>query len=194
MCELFPKLGELANRQGGFLSGGEQQMLTIARTLMGNPDLLLLDEPSEGLAPLVVDSMLEQVSRLKREGLTILLAEQGVDFSLALADRVYVLEKGAVRFVGAAAELRDDPACATNCSHFCRITRRKLMPFVNIQILKGHPQERKDEMARRVVAAMSELAQLPPEAVWVVFDELPATDWYVGNTRVDILKKQKAKT
>ena len=106
---LFPKLIELANRQGGFLSGGEQQMLTIARTLMGNPDLLLLDEPSEGLAPLVVESMLEQVSRLKREGLTILLAEQGVDFSLAIADRVYVLEKGAVRFAGAAAELRDNP-------------------------------------------------------------------------------------
>ena len=106
---LFPKLRELANRQGGFLSGGEQQMLTIGRTLMGNPELLLLDEPSEGLAPLVVESMLEQVSRLKREGLTILLAEQGVDFSLALADRVYVLEKGAVRFAGAAAELRDNP-------------------------------------------------------------------------------------
>ena len=68
------------------------------------------------------------------------------------------------------------------------------MPFVNIQILEGHPQERKDELARRVVAAVSELAKLPPEAVWVVFDELPATDWYVGNTRVDILKKQKAKT
>ena len=106
---LFPKLSELANRQGGFLSGGEQQMLTIGRTLMGNPDLLLLDEPSEGLAPLVVESMLKQVSRLKREGLTILLAEQGVDFSLAIADRVYVLEKGAVRFAGAAAELRDNP-------------------------------------------------------------------------------------
>jgi 4-oxalocrotonate tautomerase len=68
------------------------------------------------------------------------------------------------------------------------------MPFVNIQILEGHPQERKDELARRVVAAVSELAKLPPEAVWVVFDELPATDWYVGNTRVDILKKQQAKT
>ena len=67
------------------------------------------------------------------------------------------------------------------------------MPFVNIQILKGHPQKRKDEMARRVVAAVSELAQLPPEAVWVVFDELPATDWYVGKTRVDVLKKQAAK-
>ena len=106
---LFPKLAELANRQGGYLSGGEQQMLTIGRTLMGNPELLLLDEPSEGLAPLVVESMLAQVGALKREGLTILLAEQGVEFSLALADRVYVLEKGAVRFSGAAAQLRDNP-------------------------------------------------------------------------------------
>jgi len=92
------------------MSGGEQQMLTIARTLMGNPGLLLLDEPSEGLAPLVVDHLQEQIGRLKHEGLTILLAEQNVDFSLALADRVYVLEKGAIRFSGAAAELRDNEA------------------------------------------------------------------------------------
>jgi branched-chain amino acid transport system ATP-binding protein len=109
VCGLFPSLLELADRQGGFLSGGEQQMLTIGRTLMGNPELLLLDEPSEGLAPLVVENLLEQVGVLKREGLTILLAEQGVDFSLALADRVYVLEKGAVKFSGEAASLRDDP-------------------------------------------------------------------------------------
>jgi branched-chain amino acid transport system ATP-binding protein len=108
--DLFPKLRELAGRNGGFLSGGEQQMLTIARTLMGNPELLLLDEPSEGLAPLVVDHLQEQIARLKREGLTILLAEQGVDFSLALADRVYVLEKGSIRFSGAAAELRENEA------------------------------------------------------------------------------------
>ena len=115
-----PQAQRAGDRQGGFLSGGEQQMLTIARTLMGNPELLLLDEPSEGLAPLVVENMLEQVGRLKREGLTILLAEQGVDFSLSLADRVYVLEKGAVRFSGAAAELRDNPRCATSCSHCLR--------------------------------------------------------------------------
>jgi branched-chain amino acid transport system ATP-binding protein len=107
---LFPKLGELRGRMGGVLSGGEQQMLTIARTLMGNPELLLLDEPSEGLAPVIVENLLEQVQRLKREGLTILLAEQGVDFSLFLADRVYVLEKGAVRHSGPAAQLRDDAA------------------------------------------------------------------------------------
>ena len=108
VCELFPKLKELHDRQGGFLSGGEQQMLTIARTLMLNPQLLLLDEPSEGLAPLVIDQLLERVGELKRQGLTIMLAEQGVDFSLALADRVYVLEKGVVRFSGAAAQLRED--------------------------------------------------------------------------------------
>jgi branched-chain amino acid transport system ATP-binding protein len=108
--DLFPKLRELTGRQGGFLSGGEQQMLTIARTLMGNPELLLLDEPSEGLAPLVVDHLGEQIARLKREGLTILLAEQNVEFSLALADRVYVLEKGQIRFEGAASRLRDDEA------------------------------------------------------------------------------------
>jgi branched-chain amino acid transport system ATP-binding protein len=107
---LFPKLGELMDRMGGVLSGGEQQMLTIARTLMGNPELLMLDEPSEGLAPVIVENLLDQVKRLKREGLTILLAEQGVDFSLSLADRVYVLEKGAVRFSGPAAQLRDDAA------------------------------------------------------------------------------------
>ncbi|HVB18398.1 MAG TPA: ABC transporter ATP-binding protein [Stellaceae bacterium] len=108
--ELFPVLRELRNRPGGFLSGGEQQMLTIGRTLMGNPELLLLDEPSEGLAPLVVEALLAKIGELKAQGLTILLAEQGVDFSLALADRVYVLEKGSIRYTGPAAELRQDAA------------------------------------------------------------------------------------
>jgi len=107
---LFPKLQELRDRLGGVLSGGEQQMLTIARTLMGNPELLLLDEPSEGLAPVIVENMLVQVQRLKREGLTILLAEQGLDFSLALADRVYVLQKGKVEFTGPSQALRADKA------------------------------------------------------------------------------------
>ena len=108
--DLFPKLRELVDRQGGFLSGGEQQMLTIARTLMGNPELLLLDEPSEGLAPLVVEHLKEQIGRLKHDGLTILLAEQNVGFSLELADRVYVLEKGHIRFEGTAREFRDNDA------------------------------------------------------------------------------------
>jgi len=108
--DLFPVLRERRNQPGGFLSGGEQQMLTIARTLMGNPELMLLDEPSEGLAPLVVDLLREKIGELKAQGLTILLAEQRVDFALALADRVYVLEKGAVRHSGVAAELRHDKA------------------------------------------------------------------------------------
>jgi branched-chain amino acid transport system ATP-binding protein len=108
--ELFPVLRELRDRRGGYLSGGEQQMLTIARTLMGNPDLLLLDEPSEGLAPLVVETLRVKVGELKAQGLTILLAEQGVEFSLSLADRVYVLEKGSIRHTGPAAELREDKA------------------------------------------------------------------------------------
>jgi branched-chain amino acid transport system ATP-binding protein len=106
--ELFPTLRALTRRNGGVLSGGEQQMLTIARTLMGNPELLLLDEPSEGLAPMVVDHLKTQIAWLKRAGLSILLAEQNVEFSLVLADRVYVLEKGAIRFSGPASRLRDD--------------------------------------------------------------------------------------
>jgi branched-chain amino acid transport system ATP-binding protein len=106
--ELFPILRERRTQMGGVLSGGEQQMLTIARTLMGNPELLLLDEPSEGLAPLVVETLRQKIAELKAQGLTILLAEQRIDFALALADRVYVLEKGSVRFAGAAAELRDN--------------------------------------------------------------------------------------
>jgi len=106
--DLFPALRQLRDRAGGFLSGGEQQMLTIARTLMGNPELLLLDEPSEGLAPLVVDHLQEQISRLRSDGLTILLAEQNVDFSLNLADRVYVLEKGRIRYEGSAREFREN--------------------------------------------------------------------------------------
>ena len=107
--ELFPVLRERRGQRGGFLSGGEQQMLTIARALTGNPELLLLDEPSEGLAPLVVEMLRIKIGELKAQGLTILLAEQRVDFALALADRVYILEKGAVSFSGSAAKLRHDP-------------------------------------------------------------------------------------
>lgn len=105
----FPKLRDLLDRKGGLLSGGEQQMLTIARTLMGNPDLLLLDEPSEGLAPIIVEHLHEQVAALKREGMTILLAEQNLDFVLGLSDRVYILEKGRVVFHGTPADVRADP-------------------------------------------------------------------------------------
>ena len=108
--DMFPQLAALQERQGGFLSGGEQQMLTIARTLMGNPQLLLLDEPSEGLAPIIVENLYEQVLRLKRDGLTILLAEQNLDFVLDLSDRVYILEKGRAVHHGTPAEVRADRA------------------------------------------------------------------------------------
>lgn len=98
--DLFPALRDLRTRHGGYLSGGEQQMLTIARTLMGNPDLLLLDEPSEGLAPLVVEQLKEQLLRLKAEGIAILLCEQSYKFSLGLSSRAYILEKGRVCYQG----------------------------------------------------------------------------------------------
>jgi branched-chain amino acid transport system ATP-binding protein len=105
---LFPDLAEIRDRRGGVLSGGQQQMLTIARTLMGNPELLLLDEPSEGLAPLIVELLRQRVADLKSTGLSIVLAEQNLQFVMALADRVYILEKGEVRFTGTPADLRAD--------------------------------------------------------------------------------------
>jgi branched-chain amino acid transport system ATP-binding protein len=108
--ELFPALQPIQTRRGGFLSGGEQQMLTIARTLMGNPDLLLLDEPSEGLAPIVVQQLGEQIKRLRTEGMTILLCEQNARFSLDLSDRLYILEKGEVRYSGTVADFHRDEA------------------------------------------------------------------------------------
>jgi len=108
--EVFPVLAQLDARKGGYLSGGEQQMLTIGRTLMGNPDLLLLDEPSEGLAPLVVRDLAMQIQRLKEEGLTILLCEQNTKFAMLLSERAYVLEKGQVRFAGTIAALQDNEA------------------------------------------------------------------------------------
>ncbi|HXJ79974.1 MAG TPA: ABC transporter ATP-binding protein [Candidatus Methylomirabilis sp.] len=107
--DLFPHLKPLRHRHAGLLSGGEQQMLTIARTLMGSPELLLLDEPSEGLAPLVVEMLREQLGRLKASGLTMIVAEQNVRFVSGLGDRVYILEKGLVRYHGAMTEfLADD--------------------------------------------------------------------------------------
>ncbi|HUM15078.1 MAG TPA: ABC transporter ATP-binding protein [Candidatus Nitrosotalea sp.] len=106
--QFFPKLQELAGRRAGSLSGGEQQMLTVARTLMGNPRVLLLDEPSEGLAPVIVRALGDQIAALKREGLTILLSEQNLKFAARLADRAYIIEKGEIRFDGPMAALMAD--------------------------------------------------------------------------------------
>lgn len=107
--ELFPILAERERQRGGSLSGGEQQMLAIARALMVNPQVLLLDEPSEGLSPLIVKTLGEQISRLKAMGMTILLAEMNVKFALKLSDRACVLEKGQVRFEGTMKALEENP-------------------------------------------------------------------------------------
>ncbi|MEE9419038.1 MAG: ABC transporter ATP-binding protein [Desulfatiglandaceae bacterium] len=107
--EMFPLLKEREKQMGGTLSGGEQQMLTIARTLMGNPQLLLLDEPSEGLAPMIVKEVENQVRHLKTEGMPILLSEQNSNFIMKLSDRAYILEKGQIRWKGEVSELKDKP-------------------------------------------------------------------------------------
>ena len=106
---LFPRLSSLAQQRGGSLSGGEQQMLTIARTLMTGPRLLLLDEPSEGLAPVVVKALAENIAALKRDGLTILLSEQNLAFARRVADRAYIIEKGEIKFEGPFARLDAEP-------------------------------------------------------------------------------------
>jgi branched-chain amino acid transport system ATP-binding protein len=106
---LFPNLAEMPHRPGGRMSGGEQQMLTVARTLMGNPLLVLLDEPSEGVAPLIVEQMANTIIELKKEGLSILLSEQNIHFAQLVSDRVYVLEKGQVCWQGDMAELTANP-------------------------------------------------------------------------------------
>lgn len=114
VLELFPRLGTMLDRRGDALSGGEQQMLSIARTLMSNPLVLLLDEPSEGLAPIVVDQMRERLAALKATGMTILLSEQNLAFSLRLADRVYIIEKGAIKFEGSPRDLIVNEAVRKN--------------------------------------------------------------------------------
>jgi branched-chain amino acid transport system ATP-binding protein len=102
---LFPNLGEMPDRIGARMSGGEQQMLTVARTLMGNPYVVLLDEPSEGVAPVIVEQMVRMILRLKAQGVSILLSEQNMHFAELVSDRAYVLEKGQIRYQASMAEL-----------------------------------------------------------------------------------------
>ena len=105
LFRLFPNLGEMPQRPGGRMSGGEQQMLTVARTLMGNPFLVLLDEPSEGVAPLIVEQMAQMILALKSQGVSILLCEQNMHFAALVSDRAYVLEKGQIRHQSSMAAL-----------------------------------------------------------------------------------------
>ena len=105
LFKLFPNLGEMPDRPGGRMSGGEQQMLTVARTLMGNPYLVLLDEPSEGVAPVIVEQMVQMILELKAQGVSILLSEQNMHFAELVSDRAYVLEKGQIRYQASMAEL-----------------------------------------------------------------------------------------
>lgn len=108
LFELFPNLKEMQHRLGGQMSGGEQQMLTVARALMGNPYLLLLDEPSEGVAPLIVEQMAHMILELKAKGVSILLSEQNLHFADLVCDRAYVLEKGVIQYEGTMAALNAD--------------------------------------------------------------------------------------
>jgi len=110
LYELFPNLAEMRRRPGGRMSGGEQQMLTIARTLMGNPSLVLLDEPSEGLAPKIVEQMAAAIIAMKREGLAMVISEQNLHFARLISDRAYIIEKGRMRFSGTIAEIDADAA------------------------------------------------------------------------------------
>jgi branched-chain amino acid transport system ATP-binding protein len=107
---IFPNLAEMRGRRASEMSGGEQQMLTIARTLMGNPEAVLLDEPSEGLAPVIVELMAEAVTAMKQDGIAVLLSEQNLHFASAVSDRAYVIERGQIRYAGAIEELTRNEA------------------------------------------------------------------------------------
>ena len=115
LFELFPNLAEMRTRRAAHMSGGEQQMLTVARTLMGNPLVLLLDEPSEGVAPIIVEKMVAMVRSLKARGVSVLLSEQNLRFAAQVADRAYVLEHGALRFEGSMQALLGDAALRRDC-------------------------------------------------------------------------------
>ena len=112
---LFPNLGEMPLRPGGRMSGGEQQMLTVARTLMGQPLLVLLDEPSEGVAPLIVQQMARTIRALKAQGVSVLLSEQNLPFAEAVADRAYLIEQGQVVHEGRMADVVANPDVRKNC-------------------------------------------------------------------------------
>ena len=114
LFELFPNLAAMPHRPGGRMSGGEQQMLTVARTLMGNPFLILLDEPSEGVAPVIVEQMVKMIVSLKAQGLSILLSEQNIHFARLVSDRAVVLEKGQVQYDGSMKALLQDQSLQRN--------------------------------------------------------------------------------
>ncbi|HEX5867882.1 MAG TPA: ABC transporter ATP-binding protein [Beijerinckiaceae bacterium] len=107
---IFPNLAEMRSRRAGEMSGGEQQMLTIARTLMGNPSAVLLDEPSEGLAPVIVELMAQAIAAMKRDGIAVLLSEQDLHFAASVSDRAYVIEQGQIRYEGSIEELSRNEA------------------------------------------------------------------------------------
>jgi branched-chain amino acid transport system ATP-binding protein len=109
VLQLFPDVAQFLEQRASTLSGGQQRMVAIARTLMGNPSLLLLDEPSEGLAPLVVEAILQRLKRLKEAGTTVLISEQNLRFATELADRVSIIERGEIRYEGTPAELAAHP-------------------------------------------------------------------------------------
>jgi branched-chain amino acid transport system ATP-binding protein len=115
LFRVFPNLGEMPQRGGGRMSGGEQQMLTVARTLMGNPYLVLLDEPSEGLSPKIVEDMANMILELKKEGLSVMLSEQNLHFARLVCDRAYVIEKGHIRFSGSIDELAGNEEVRRAC-------------------------------------------------------------------------------
>ena len=114
LFRLFPNLAEMRDRRGNQMSGGEQQMLAIARTLMGNPDAILLDEPSEGIAPVIVQMMAEAIRAMKAEGVAVLLSEQNWAFAAGISDRALVIERGEIRFQGSMAELMANEALRTD--------------------------------------------------------------------------------
>ena len=159
LFSIFPNLAEMRGRRASQMSGGEQQMLTIARTLMGNPEAVLLDEPSEGLAPVIVEQMAEAVRRMKAEGIAVLLSEQNLAFASAVADRTYIIEKGAIRHEGPMSDIAGNPACAR---HIWRFSRNPATPKLVVRSL-GLPLPRQKARADQVAAASGERTRMTPD-------------------------------